>query len=332
MTKNVFRKGLVIGIILLFLGASIVPSISGINENIINNEIVESNHKLSDGYIRVWWKWNETYHPSDCEWNITCFNKIQNAINKASPPCLIRVYNGTYYENIIIKKSSITLEGERPDAVIVDGRGIGSVIKIPHFESGIYSSIKILNITIQNGLPSGIDLMYCELSEVSRCRIQDNTFGIHTWHTNDDNIHNNIITDNFWGILMEFTDHSRLHSNLIDNNRGYGILTDTCDALEIFENEISNNSYGIIPVREVTLLVKNRIVRNNFISNKAHASFKNCKNYWDANYWENPPPTFPILGINVIIGVHEFGSIGISILRFEFDWRCAKKSYEIIPW
>jgi len=38
MANNVFRKSLVIGIIMLFLGASIIPGISG---NIINFSIVQ---------------------------------------------------------------------------------------------------------------------------------------------------------------------------------------------------------------------------------------------------------------------------------------------------
>ena len=41
MIKNVFRKSLVIGIIILFIGASIISIASGINNNIVKNIIEE---------------------------------------------------------------------------------------------------------------------------------------------------------------------------------------------------------------------------------------------------------------------------------------------------
>ena len=78
MEKNMVRKGLILGIIFLFVGASIIPlTVSTIEKKTI---FIESN---SRGFI-------------------------QDLINNASKGDTIYIPSGIYYERIIINKS-ITL-------------------------------------------------------------------------------------------------------------------------------------------------------------------------------------------------------------------------------
>ncbi|MCK4365672.1 MAG: hypothetical protein KAW45_06450 [Thermoplasmatales archaeon] len=68
MTKKsyVFRKGLVIGVIILFVGASIVPSISGNVElkNVLENNIIENVNFFSEPPAE---EWNETFGGSSAD-------------------------------------------------------------------------------------------------------------------------------------------------------------------------------------------------------------------------------------------------------------------------
>lgn len=293
MIKNVFRISLVIGIIILFLGASVLPSISGISENIINNEIVESNHKLSDCYIRVWWKWNETYHPSDCEWNITCFNKIQNAIDKASPSCLIRVYNGTYYENIIIDRP-IKIIGNGSDVTIIDGDGVDNVVEITNIPTNNvfhFGGFEIINggNSIEN---SGILISDSNNIKIYDNTINDNVNGIRCIGSNDIDIRNNSVYNiDLEGMVFRMcNDIDISHNNEIYDCDGQGVaFSEECYNIVIYNNtitkinkcgihiigycndvhiELNNISYSNKSgVRIRTFVGKNNIILGNDISN-----------------------------------------------------------------
>ena len=54
------------------------------------------------------------------------FISIQDAINAANDGDTVFVYNGTYYENVIVNKI-INLIGEHPDATLIDGGGSGTL-------------------------------------------------------------------------------------------------------------------------------------------------------------------------------------------------------------
>jgi len=289
MTKYVFRKSVVVVIIILFLGASIVPSISGIN--IESDESISKLKENREEYFEVWWNWS----PEDPLLNITHFYKIQNAINKASTVCNIKVWNGTYNENIIIEKSNIKLNGEDPTLVTIDGNGIGDVIKIHGIFGERYKDISIKNFTIQNGGDNGngIEILFCDRTEIGRCLIQYNIIGIHTLHTADDVISHNKILNNSVGLSLELSDRTKVDNcNIYYND--YGIVTDTSYMLTITGNHIENNSIvGIYLVRS-----SNNFIYNNYINNDNNA-LDNGDNKW---YIEKT------LGTNIIGGPYLGGN------------------------
>jgi len=71
------------------------------------------------------------------------FTRIQDALNASSSGDTIFVYNGTYNEHIVINKS-ISLVGENKEITIIDGQGVGTVVRIYALH------VLIANFTVRN--------------------------------------------------------------------------------------------------------------------------------------------------------------------------------------
>jgi len=148
MNKNsLYRKGFVIGIMVLFVGASILPSISGdlSKERGIDILDVDRVSSISDGD-----KSRGTFYVGGS--GAGNYSSIQSAIDAAISGDIVFVYNysSPYYENIIIDKS-INLIGEDRDATIIDGGGIGDVVYVSA------DWVNITGFTIQNSGSSSLD-------------------------------------------------------------------------------------------------------------------------------------------------------------------------------
>ena len=122
MTNSMFRKGLILGIIVLFILAGVIPSTVGIKKEKTTIIFLKSG------------------------------DYIQDLIDNASIGDTIYIPNGTYYENIIINKS-ISLLGENKDTTIIDGNGNGTVVDI------FADEVTISGFTIRNGA-TGIYLRF----------------------------------------------------------------------------------------------------------------------------------------------------------------------------
>ena len=84
--NNIIKKGVVVAVILLFIGMSVIPS-TGTN-------VVEKSSAVSfDGNI--------LYVGGSGPGN---YSTIQEAINDANNGDTVFVYNGTYYEHVTINK------------------------------------------------------------------------------------------------------------------------------------------------------------------------------------------------------------------------------------
>ena len=102
MNNSLIRKELVFGIIILFVGAGVLPSMA------ITVADKKSYNPIYDSNI--------LYVGGTGEGNYTT---IQDAIDNASTGDTVFVYNGTYYENPVIWKS-IDLIGESKENTIVN--------------------------------------------------------------------------------------------------------------------------------------------------------------------------------------------------------------------
>ena len=104
--KIMLSKALVLAVIVLFIGAGFVPSISS---------------EISSSYAG-----DTLYVGGSGAGNYT---SIQIAIYAANSGDTVFVYNGTYYEHISINKQ-IYLIGENRDTTIIDGYERGNVLMI----------------------------------------------------------------------------------------------------------------------------------------------------------------------------------------------------------
>jgi len=202
----------------------------------------------------------------------TYYDTIQQAIDNASNGDTIYVYNGTYYENVVVDKS-INLVGEDRNTTIIDGGGKGNVITISVDWANI-SAFKIRNSgTDEEEIDSGLFFNSSSYSNISYCIMMDNLVGIHLhsshnntiYHcdisnntigvlllayseifaSNDNSVVGNTITNNHVGIeLYKFNENNIISNNLIlDCYDGLNILL--CDNNSIIKNNISKNENGI---------------------------------------------------------------------------------------
>ena len=113
MKKGLFCKGLVLGVILLFVGASVVTSMG---VNVVEKQDLQDTKTFFEDYNS---NGNILYVGGEGPNNYT---KIQDAINNAIDGDTVFVYNDSspYYENIIVDKA-INLVGEERDTTIIIG-------------------------------------------------------------------------------------------------------------------------------------------------------------------------------------------------------------------
>ena len=141
-------------------------------------------------------------------WNITHFNKIQNAINAVKEQGIIYVYNGVYHENIIINKT-ISLIGENRNKTIIDGNG-SNVVQIT------VDNVNISYFTFQNsgfnatGINVTSNYNYIFASKIAG---NDCSIRINDYSSNNAIIANNII-DNYLGIKI----HGNCANNVLYHN------------------------------------------------------------------------------------------------------------------
>ena len=265
MPKNpLWKKGFVVGIIVLFVGTSIIPTIA--------QDIGKSSLPTPRG--------NWLYVGGSGPGNYTT---IQGAINAASDGDNVFVYDDSspYYEHVVINKS-ITLIGENRDTTIIDSSKNISVtadfVTISRFtilnrEEGIsllgsYNGSPRYYITISNNIikNSGVGIF---LKYAIACNIFNNTittcsyYGIFLKLASNCNIFNNIITTcSYYGILIlgdyGFSTGNNIYGNRIINNARSGIVispesfpssvsdmwTGFSEYTTISYNDISNNGYA----------------------------------------------------------------------------------------
>jgi parallel beta-helix repeat protein len=167
MRNNMFKKGLVLGIIVLFVGAGVIPSTVGIKKEKTTIATLDS-----PGYI-------------------------QDLIDNASDGDTIYIPSGTYYENIIINKS-ISLVGEDKNTTIIDGGGVGSVIHVSADWVNI-SGFTIQNSEFEYGVyHAGIEV-HSQYNTIADNIISSNDFGIFG-DSSSNTIIDNVISNNHFGI------------------------------------------------------------------------------------------------------------------------------------
>jgi parallel beta-helix repeat protein len=237
------KKPIILGIILSFLLSTIFPVIPSVK--ISSNRII---YVDDDGTAD--------------------YTKIQDAIDNASDGDTVFVYNGTYYENIVIGKS-IGLIGEDKNSTIINSGGIGSCLM------GIAENIYISGFTFLNSSKDGLAVMFFDgLYTFMDNIISYNKRGIYCSDAKI-NVTNNIISNNEWGIAFENLYHCNIIGNIIQNNSDFGIGLFNCYNSVIQDNQISDNNYGI----KISSSWSNIVNENNITNNTIGVGVESCDEY-----------------------------------------------------
>ena len=208
------------------------------------------------------------------------FTSIQEAIDIANDGDTIYIYNGTYYENIVIFKP-ITLQGENKDSVIIDGAQVFSVLYISS------SNVTINNLTITNSSKS----THSSGIKISGIIYYPDT---HTTPVTNINISDCIITKNQEAIRVDTVRNIRVYNcNIYKNNYSITIINsnDTMiSSCNIYENECSlhiahceNNSILNCTIQKINRGAIHWSYSYNITINNCHITEANALFFDDCN-------------------------------------------------
>ena len=220
MKDKLLKKSIIFGIVVLFLGASVLPTVSS---EILDFEFGDTLYVGGSG-------------PGN-------YTSIQDAIDDASNGDTIFVYSGTYYENIIIDVS-IDLIGEDKDTTIISGDGNGHVVELTS------DDVTITGFKIRNGGGYlGASAIHTPTNNVAIYEniFSDNMFGVKLYYSSNVDITDNIFTDNSWrGIEIKGSTNTVISNNQITYSGVGAIWIDgSAQNILIQNNIIKNNGDGI---------------------------------------------------------------------------------------
>jgi len=210
-------------VLILMISATSINAFS-IGENDLsleNNEIKSipfANVYVDDDNVQGPWDGSFT-HP---------YRNIQDAIDNAYERDLIFVYNGTYYENLIINKS-IKLKGEDKEITIIDANFADNPMWIKK------SNVSIREFKIIN---SNLDLFSSGIKVTSKIWIPP---GEQKTIISDISISNCILENNDAGIRLDNVNVARISNCIFKNNFARSIYILNADNLTITNCEIHDN-------------------------------------------------------------------------------------------
>ena len=141
----------------------------------------------------------------------TDFCTIQDAINASEDGDMIRVFQGKYYENIVVNKS-IHLIGNGSGTTVIDAGGRGNAVNISAHD------VHLRDFLITNG-EAGISINNSEDCIISNNSLISLTIGINIFPTSHSNIIRlNRINHNEIGIQINSSLHLVLERNVIQRN------------------------------------------------------------------------------------------------------------------
>ncbi|HEC77199.1 MAG TPA: PKD domain-containing protein, partial [Thermoplasmatales archaeon] len=130
---------------------------------------------------------DDGFNASTPGWNITHFNRIQDGISAVAENGTVYVFDGIYYENIVINKT-INLLGEDKETTIIDGNNSGDVMYINA------NNVTIEGFTMRHSggdWYAGIKIYYSSNAKIYNCNISNNYCGICAYYSYSNTIYNN---------------------------------------------------------------------------------------------------------------------------------------------
>ncbi|ODS38373.1 MAG: hypothetical protein A7315_12485 [Candidatus Altiarchaeales archaeon WOR_SM1_79] len=189
------------------------------------------------------------------------YSKIQWAIDNASDGDTVFVYNGTYYENVIVNKT-INLTGEDKNNTIINGSGSGDVVII-NSDFVNFTGFKV--IASGDGLwDSGVVLKIAKNCNISNNIIASNRHGLFLNHSNLSNFYNNNISENNGcAFIMIYSNDNYVITNKVFMNY-VGLYLSYSQNNKIIHNNISSSTSDGVQISSSN---RNKLLNNYFISN-----------------------------------------------------------------
>jgi parallel beta-helix repeat protein len=191
------------------------------------------------------------------------YQNITNALEYAIDGDTVFVYDGAYYENIVVDKS-VSLVGENRGLTIIDANSHGNIMNITA------SNVNITGFTIRR----------------SGTRYYDS--GIFMDYSTGNNISHNTIINNYNGISLYSSGNNLILDNTISSNNYNGISLYSSGNNLILDNTISSNNYNGISLYYSS---NNVIFHSNFVNNTELTYIYKSINVWDdgveGNYWSD---------------------------------------------
>ena len=171
------------------------------------------------------------------------FTKIQDAIDAASPGDTIYVYNGTYYEHVVVDKS-LSLLGEARDMTIIDGGGTSSVIYVTNNHTAI-SGFTVRNSSDDWPPGAGILLDRVTNCSVSGSNVADNYYGIFVNSSSLNIISGNKVTNNYEGIYSYYSSNNTMANNNASHNYYDGMVLYRSPNTTLQDDIFDDNWYSL---------------------------------------------------------------------------------------
>lgn len=313
MLDDLFKKYVVFTIIVLLIEASLLP----INVAIIAADSIDTNDTSIPSGRTIYVDDN-----SECPGNGTLespYCKIQYGIDNATDGDTVSVFNGTYFETLIINKTiHLHGAGDNNTTIYYDESNMNSAESVIHVNANncIISGFKIISLLVVSIMVRGIYIISSN-NTISDNIILNSTDGIFIYSAQNNSIFRNTILNNDYGIVCMSAVNNSILDNNISSNSQHGISAFTYSnnnmisrniivknyqgirikgskSNTVFRNRIENNHLG---VHFCCGANDNTVYYNTFIQNSEENAWDGLTNQWNyeenGNYWSDYTERYP---------------------------------------